>query len=288
VAQVIAAGATRGSVIIGLGDGLAGNVAGTVAGWIYGGAPRLVQIPTTLLALTGSALSHRPAIDSPWGKSHLGCVKAPVFVWGHLDLLRARPAGPRRAGLCETAKYVLAVCPERYGELAGRLRADAAYGDAELAWIVELALAARQSVLADDPDQDGPALVLEYGHTAGQAAEHLTGTGPALAAGLLAAARVSASLGYLSPADERAHHRLLERTGSPLRFPPGLSAEALLAAMRWDGKRGYLRPKPGHIDMILLDALGRPHAEGGRVLTQVPEGVVLDALRSRTTQGEPA
>jgi 3-dehydroquinate synthetase len=291
-AQVIEAGATRSSVVIGLGGGLAGNVAGTVAGWVYRGAPRLVQIPTTLLALSDSVLSLKQAINSPWGKNHLGCYKAPVFVWGHLDILRTLPAAEKRAALCETAKNVLAICPERYGEFAGLLRPGADYSDAELAWIVDLCRTAKQSVMADDPYEAGGALVLEYGHTAGHAAEHLTAHlaegrlahGPAIAIGMLVAARVSASLGYLSPADERAHHRLLERNGTALRFPPGLTAEALLGAMRRDNKRGYHSPEPGRIDMVLLDALGRPHTVGGRVLTQVPEDVVLDALRTRTTQ----
>lgn len=299
-AQVIAAGATRSSVVIGLGGGLAGNVAGTVAGWVYRGALRLVQVPTTLLALSDSVLSLKQAINSPWGKNHLGCFKAPVFVWGHLDILRTLPAGEKRAALCETSKNVLAICPERYGELAGLLRPDAAYSDAELAWVVELCLAAKQSVMARDPYEAGEALILEYGHTSGHAAEHLTGGrlghGPAIAIGMLVAARVSASLGYLSKADERAHHRLLSRNGTALTFPPGLTADALLGVMRRDNKRGYLSPEPGRIDMVLLDALGRPHTEDGRVLTQVPEGVVLDALRTcttpatvtATTQGEPA
>jgi 3-dehydroquinate synthase/2-deoxy-scyllo-inosose synthase len=289
-AEVIAAGATRSSVVIGLGGGLAGNVAGTVAGWVYRGAPRLLQIPTTLLALSDSVLSLKQAINSPWGKNHLGCFKAPVFVWGHLDILRTLPAAEKRAALCETAKNVLAICPERYGELAELLRPEADYTDAELAWIVDLCLAAKQSVMAADPYEAHRALILEYGHTAGHAAEHLScgrlGHGPAIAVGMLVAARVSARLGHLSAAGERAHHYLLERNGIELRFPPGLTAEALLAAMRRDNKRGYQPPEPGRIDMVLLDALGRPHIEGGRLLTQVPEDVVLDALRACATEGE--
>ena len=291
-ARVIAAGATRSSVVIGLGGGLAGNVAGTVAGWTYRGAPRLVQIPTTLLALSDSVLSLKQAINSPWGKNHLGCFKAPVFVWGDLDNLRTLPAAEKRAALCETAKNVLAICPERYGELADLLRPEADYSDTELAWIVELCLDAKQSVMSADPYEAHRALVLEYGHTAGHAAEHLSGGrlghGPAIAVGMLVAARVSASLGYLSPAGERAHHYLLARNGIALRFPPGLRAEALLATMRRDNKRGYVAPESGRVDMVLLDALGQPHIEGGRLLTQVPEAVVLDALRDCATEGEAA
>ena len=87
--------------------------------------------------------------------------------------------------------------------------------------------------MARDPYEAGEALVLEYGHTAGHAAEHLAGQltgrlaegrlahGPAIAIGMLVAARVSASLGYLSPADERAHHRLLDATARRCGSRPG-------------------------------------------------------------------
>lgn len=291
-AQIIGEGATRSSVVIGLGGGLVGNVAGILAGWVYRGALRLVQIPTTLLALSDSVLSLKQAINSPWGKNHLGCFKAPTFVWGHLDLLSTLPASEKRAALCEAAKNVLAICPHRYDEFAALLRRDAAYTSAELAWLVDLCVCAKQSVMAADPYEANEALALEYGHTCGHAAEHVTGGelahGPAIGIGMLVAARISASLGYLSAAGEEAHERLLDLNGAPLRFPRGLSAEAILAAARMDNKRGYIPPKPGRIDMILLDALGQPHAERGHIVTQVPEGVVLAALQTRTTQGEQA
>ena len=293
--RVIADGGTRRSVVIGLGGGLAGNIAGTLAGWLYRGAPRLVQIPTTLLALSDSVLSLKQAINSSSGKNHLGCFKAPVLVWGHLDLLRTLPASEKRAALCETAKNVLAICPERYGELTDLLRPDADYTDAELAWIVDLCAAAKQSVMRADPHEAGLALALEYGHTAGHAAEHLTGGrighGPAIAVGMLVAARVSARLGYLRPPGVRAHEHLLRGIGVPLRFPSGVAAGDLLTAMRRDNKRGYIPPEPGRIDMVLLDALGQPHIEAGGVITPVPERVVLAALHEHaihehTSHGE--
>jgi 3-dehydroquinate synthetase len=287
-AQMIAAGATRRSVVVALGGGLAGNVAGTLAGWVYRGALRLVQIPTTLLAMSDSVLSLKQAINSSWGKNHLGCFKAPAFVWGHLDILASLPASEKRAALCETAKNVLAICPQRYDELAALLRPDAAYTEAELAWIVDLCITAKQSVLVNDPYEANEALVLEYGHTAGHAAEHVTGGalahGQAIGIGMLVAARASAILGYLSAGAEAAHERLLELNGTRLRFPPGLSADAVLAAMRMDNKRGYLPATAGCIDMVLLNGLGQPRTQGGSVLTPVPEGVVLAALQARTAQ----
>ena len=119
--QAFTSGATRMSVVFGLGGGLAGNVAGTArAPGSSCAAPRLVHIPTTLLAMSDSVLSLKQAVNSAVGKNHLGCFHAPDLVWSQLDCLATLPAADQvRAALCEAIKNVIAICPERY-ERGGR------------------------------------------------------------------------------------------------------------------------------------------------------------------------
>jgi 3-dehydroquinate synthetase len=286
--QAIRAGATRNSVVISLGGGLAGNVAGLLSALLFRGI-RLVHMPTTLLALSDSVLSLKQAVNSGEGKNHLGVFKTAEMVWGDLDFLDTLPAAEVRAALCEAVKNVLAVCPERYAEMASRLRPDGVYTAAEIAWFISMCVDAKQSVMGRDPFERREALVLEYGHTAGHAAEHLTSGafahGPAIGVGMLVAARISASLGFLGSEDEKAHELLLALNGTPVMFPAGLPAESILAAMRLDNKRGYIPARDRHIDMILLNQLGQPHLDRGGIITQVPEDVVLAAIRTRTTPG---
>lgn len=284
--QAITAGATRRSVVIALGGGLAGNVAGLLAALLYRGV-RLVHLPTTLLAMSDSVLSLKQAVNSRYGKNHLGTFHPPVLVWNQLDFLDSLPAASIRSALCETIKNVLGIVPERYNELAGKLRTDARYSKAELTELIELCVAAKSQVMRCDSTEKHEALVLEYGHTVGHAIELVShGDVPhgfAIGLGLLVAARVSVELGYLDPADEAAHRRLLELNGAPTLMPDGLDLEAVMDAVRLDNKRGYIPHSDGKCDMVLLDALGRPHHTGESLMTQVDEGVIRSAIQSVLT-----
>jgi 3-dehydroquinate synthetase len=285
--EAFTSGATRMSVFVALGGGLAGNVAGLLAHLFLRGA-RLVHIPTTLLAMSDSVLSLKQAVNSPVGKNHLGAFHAPELVWSQLDCLATLPPAQIRAALCEAIKNIVAICPERYDEMAARLRADAAYSQAELAWFIGLCVDAKQQVMAADPHEEGCALVLEYGHTVGHAAELVTGGrfshGLAIGVGGLVAARIATLMGVGGPAIEQAHEALLLLNGAPTYFRGDFDADRLMQAIRLDNKRGYVPHRLGCVDMILLAGLGQPHQAGGSIITQVPEDVVLAGIQSRISR----
>ena len=144
---------------------------------------------------------------------------------------------------------------------------------------------AKQRVMEADPFEKGRALILEYGHTVGHAAELQSGGtfshGLAIGVGGLVAARIATSLGFGDPDLESTHEVLLGLNGAPTMFPAYLSPDQLLEAVRLDNKRGYIPYKPGCVDMVLLDGPGRPHQTGGSYITQVPEDVVIAAIQSR-------
>lgn len=276
-------GANRQSCVVALGGGVVGNIAGLLAGLLFRGI-RLVHLPTTLLSMSDSVLSLKQAVNSARGKNHLGMFYPPVFVWNHLPFLDSLPPSEIRSALCETIKNVIGICPERYDEVAARLRPDGRYAPEVITGFIDLCVDAKLSVMRDDPKERGTGLVLEYGHTVGHAAEILTGGrlrhGFAIGVGMLAAARVAVLQGYMSRADEAAHRELLERNGGPTEFPDTLQVDDIVRTVRLDNKRGYVRPRPGTCDLVLLDGLGRPHHEGGRLITQVDEEVVRAGIES--------
>src|SRR6516162_9966089 len=285
--ETFTSGATRMSVFVALGGGLAGNMAGLLAHLFLRGA-RLVHIPTTLLAMSDSVLSLKQAVNSPVGKNHLGAFHAPELVWSHLDCLGTLPKSQVRAALCEAIKNVIAICADRHDELAARLRTDAVYSQAELAWFIGMCIDAKQKVMAADPEEKGRALVLEYGHTVGHAAELVTGGrlshGLAIGVGGLVAARIATMLGIGDPAVEKAHETLLHRNGAPTYFNSGPEAGHLMQAIRLDNKPGYIPHRPGCIDMILLAGLGQPYEASGNIIAQVPEDVVFAGIQSRISR----
>ena len=155
-------------------------------------------------------------------------------------------------------------------------------------------------VMTADPQEKGRALVLEYGHTVGHAAELVTGGrlshGLAIGVGGLVAARIATMLGIGDPRIEKAHETLLHRNGAPTHFGAdllsadflgadsfraGFDADQLMQAVRLDNKRGYIPHRPGCIDMILLAGLGQPYQGNGNIIAQVPEDVVFAGIQSR-------
>jgi 3-dehydroquinate synthetase len=282
------AGVSRRSCVVALGGGLAGNVAGLLAALLFRGI-RLVHVPTTLLAMSDSVLSLKQAVNSPVGKNHLGTFYTPELVWCDLTYLRWLPAREIQSALCELIKNVVAISPEHYNELLSLLDPAGVYTPEQYLHFIELCIAAKCSVMHDDPQEKRGGLVLEYGHTVGHALEWLAarmlpqGTLPhgfAVGLGMLVEARISRLLGLLSVQDEQAHVELLRCNGAPTALPQGISVGAVLVALERDNKRGYLPAEHGLYPMVLLEQLGRPHCHEDSILTPVPANLVTTALKA--------
>lgn len=272
--HALRSGLTRRSGVVAFGGGLAGNVAGLLAALLFRGI-RLVHAPTTLLAMSDSVLSLKQAVNSEVGKNHIGTFHTPEFVWNNLTYLESLPSDEIRGAVCEAIKNVLVISPERLDELAGTLDPGGAYTADDFRRIIDICVEAKTSVMRADPYEKGDALVLEYGHTIGHAVELLSEGrmthGLAVGVGMLAAARVARLLGVLDAESERTHWELLELNGAPTVLPAGVEPRHVLELARLDNKRGYLRQRPGHRDMLLLEGIGHPLRYGGSLLTQVPE-----------------
>ena len=277
----IQAGMTRQSVVVAFGGDRACYVAGLLAALLHQGI-RLVHIPTTLLAMSDSALSLTQSVYSKEGKRLLRTFHASQFVWADLNHARSLPAAEIRSALCEMIKIVLAAVPARFDWAAARLRPDARYTIWELADFLAFCIDSRQRVMADDPHETGPALALDYGRTIGHASELLVpggmSHGLATGVGMLSAARVAGELGYLTASDQHAHRVLLERAGVPAVLPYRVPAKDFLDLLHEDDRPARRQPKPGTVAMVLLDRLGSPHLDGGTCLTLVPDRTAARAI----------
>jgi 3-dehydroquinate synthetase len=263
--RALSAGVTRRSVVIALGGGVPGNLGGLLAALLFRGV-RLVHIPTTTIAAMDSVLSLKQAINSSSGKNHIGTYYMPHAVLTDVRLLQTLPVREFQSGLCEAAKNCLAIRPQALSSLR-ELIADASWSSpASLLWLLDESIQAKTAVTACDSREQRGGLVLEYGHTVGHALELAVSRGPGpgighgrcVAFGMVVAAHIAHRRGWLSSAEVDLHEELAWALGAPLRLPPGLSADEIVALVRRDNKRGYLPTDPQSVPFVLLRGLGQP------------------------------
>ena len=88
---------TRSDAVVGVGGGTVTDLAGFVAAtWLRG--VRVVQVPTTLLAMVDAAVGGKTAINTAEGKNLVGAFHSPAGVLCDLAMLETLPAAERVSG----------------------------------------------------------------------------------------------------------------------------------------------------------------------------------------------
>lgn len=240
--ECIARGLDRNSAIVAVGGGVVGDLAGFVAATLFRGIA-IVQVPTTIVAMSDAAIGGKTAIDTAAGKNLVGAFWQPRRVVCALETLATLPARERRAGFGELWKYGLLDGRELWNAVSAC--ADWARNDAwappppELRDVIARSVAFKAAIVGrDELERTGQRALLNLGHTVGHAIETRTGLhhGEAVALGLVAACRVSTALG-MSPASLEAEVvDALQRTGLPTAVDDYLSDD-VLDLIRVDKKR---------------------------------------------------
>jgi 3-dehydroquinate synthase len=243
------AGLDRASVIVALGGGMVGDLAGFVAATFLRGV-RLIQMPTSLLAMVDSAVGGKTAINLPQGKNLVGAFYQPVAVVADLNTLATLPEREYVSGLAEVVKYGI-IWDARFFALlednAERLlKRDAALLERVVARCCEI----KAEVVAIDERESGPRAVLNFGHTLGHALETVDGYGKwlhgeAVALGMRYAALLSVATHGLAAEDAERLTGLLGRLGLPVQPGAGRGADwlRLRDAMAADKKARQGKPK---------------------------------------------
>jgi shikimate kinase/3-dehydroquinate synthase len=256
--------ADRDVVVVAIGGGVVGDLAGFAAATLLRGA-RVVQVPTTLLAMVDSSVGGKTGIDRPQGKNLVGAFHQPSVVLCDEEALATLPARELRAAMAELVKTAWiegeadVAALERdaglllgAGEAAGQARARA----------VARAVRTKARIVALDETEQGPRRWLNLGHTLGHAVEAASGYallhGEAVAIGLVAAARVSVALGRAQQAHQQRLEALLTSLGLPI-DPPVLEPDEVARFLAADKKAqgGLIRfvtlAAPGEVGPLAID-----------------------------------
>jgi shikimate kinase/3-dehydroquinate synthase len=240
--RLIAAGLDRGSAIVALGGGVVGDLAGFVAATLLRGLP-VIQIPTTIVAMTDAAIGGKTAVDLPAGKNLVGAFWQPRLVACPLETLITLPARERRAGFGELWKYALLDGHDLWGAVvtcAGWAAGpEATPAPSELRTVIDRAIAFKAAIVGrDERELTGHRALLNLGHTVGHAIESETGLlhGEAVGLGLIAACRVSAQVAGTRRDLEHEVVAALRASGLPGDLDPYLT-DAVLDRLAVDKKR---------------------------------------------------
>ncbi len=239
---LIAAGLDRWGTIWALGGGVVGDLAGFVAATLYRGVD-VVQLPTTLVAMTDSAIGGKTAVDVPAGKNLIGAFHQPRLVYAHTPTLDTLPPRERRAGFGELWKYALLDGDGLWSAVHALApwAAGSAPTPADAVGVIERCAALKAAIVSrDERERRGERALLNLGHTIGHAIEAAAGWsllhGECVGLGLLAMARVSHRLGLASADLEAQILDGLAATGLPIELAPWLRPE-VLARVAVDKKR---------------------------------------------------
>ncbi|WP_156250604.1 3-dehydroquinate synthase [Pseudactinotalea terrae] len=245
----------REDVVVGIGGGATTDLAGFVAAtWLRG--VRVIQVPTTLLAMVDAAVGGKTGINTAAGKNLVGAFHSPSAVLCDLSTLRTLPRADLVAGLAEVVKCGFIADPEILRIVDASTEAATDPVSEELAELVRRAIQVKADVVSADLRESHLREILNYGHTFGHAIEHgehyRWRHGEAVSVGMVYAAELARLAGRLDPGTVAQHRDLLGRLGLPLGYVGGRWLQ-LHEAMRRDKKT-----RGDRLRFVVLDGIAQP------------------------------
>ena len=250
--QMADLGLTRSDSVVALGGGVVGDLSGFAAATILRGVS-FVQIPTTLLAQVDSSVGGKVAVDLEAGKNLAGAFYQPKMVLMDPDTLKTLPDREFRCGMAEVIKYGCIrdrALLDRLLELGSR--------EQVMAQIEEILLRCcdiKREIVERDERDTGERMLLNFGHTLGHVYEkayryETYNHGEAVAAGMVAAARLGTMLGITPEGTEQEIAGILRQFGLPtaIAVKPEDFSQTLSNDKKSDGDR---------ISFVVLRELGR-------------------------------
>ncbi len=183
----------RKGLIVALGGGVVGDLAGFVAATYMRGV-RLIQIPTSLLAMVDSSVGGKTAVNLPRGKNLVGVFYQPIQVGINLDSLKTLPEREYRSGLAEVVKYGVIRDVSFFEALEAQAEALKCRDEAALRSVIARCCEIKAEVVGLDERENGLRAILNYGHTLGHAIETISGYGTLLHGEAVALGMVYAGL----------------------------------------------------------------------------------------------
>lgn len=279
---LVKAGADRRAAVIAVGGGVVGDVAGFAAASYLRGVV-LVQVPTTLVAQTDSAIGGKTGVNLPEGKNLVGAFYPPKLVVVDTNTLETLPQREFRGGLAEVIKYGVIADAKLFAFLERNFEKVLARDARALEYLITRSAEIKAAVVSKDERESGLREILNFGHTFGHALESVTAYrkyqhGEAVAWGMVAAALYGHQIG-VTPAGDAARIVSLVRRMGKLPEWPRVAAKRLIELMGSDKKA-----RAGKLRLVLTSKIGKAKTYEARDLRKLE--LVL-RMTPRVAEAEP-
>lgn len=248
-------GADRKSLIINLGGGVVSDLGGFVASTYKRGID-FVNVPTTLLAMVDASVGGKNGVDLGNLKNQIGVINTPEMLLIDTAYLETLPQNEMRSGLAEMLKHGLIHDKAYWEQFMDWKAIDFADFDA----LIYHSIIIKNTIVMQDPTENGIRKALNFGHTLGHAieshfleSEHKTTLlhGEAIAAGMVLEAFISWQKGLISETEFNQIKTVVFAVFEPIAFDEN-DLEPILSLLIHDKKNEY-----GAVQFALLDGIGK-------------------------------
>lgn len=199
---------TRDDVVVALGGGVVGDLAGFAAATYMRGC-KLVQVPTSLLAMVDSSVGGKTAVDLEHGKNLAGAFFQPRAVVASVEALDTIAPNLFADSCGEVIKYGVLCNPGLFASLEKTPLTESCDDHERLEEVIARCVEIKRDVVSNDECERGLRQTLNLGHTIGHAVEsaneYRLGHGSSVAAGMCIMARACAKRGWC---DQDVAHRI--------------------------------------------------------------------------------
>lgn len=251
--ELIKAHFDRKDLLLALGGGVVGDMTGYAAATYLRGI-RVVQLPTSLLAMVDSSVGGKTGVDFRGYKNMIGAFHQPSAVYMNLATLQTLTNEQYFSGFGEIIKHGLIKDMQYFHLIEENLTALNERDLEALESIVYGSCQIKRMVVENDPKEKGERALLNFGHTLGHAIEKLMDFqmlhGECVSVGMVTAAYVSLQRGYITQEDYDKIKESIQTLQLPVQVS-GLQTEDVIRVSKSDKKMNA-----GQIRFILLESMG--------------------------------
>ena len=246
--------ADRKSLIINLGGGVVTDLGGFVASTFKRGVD-FINVPTTLLAMVDASVGGKTGVDLGSLKNQIGVINQPGMVLVVTAFLKTLEERQLQSGYAEMLKHGLIQSKPYWETLKSVSTFDG------LDTMIHTSVGIKNTVVIEDPTEQGIRKILNFGHTLGHAIEsYFLGStdhqallhGEAIAIGMILEGFLSHKLCGLYENEMKDIKATFLRRYEKVEFT-NQDIYNILSLLKFDKKNSH-----GKINFVLLEHIGKP------------------------------